>query len=252
MEHKKNKIEVCFSPALLGLFDAAGKIVIVIDVLRATSSICVAFAQGAEEIVPVAKIEECLTYKEKGFLIAGERNGEMLPGFDFGNSPFSYMGIHLKGKSIALTTTNGTQAIEAAKNSHCVVIGSFLNLEVLCQWLSGQRKDIICLCAGWKNKFNLEDTLFAGAVGDYLLSGDLFSTDCDSTIAARHLYRLAKSDLHGFLSDSSHRRRLERLNIEKDVAYCLTPNQANVIPVLEGSSLRSMKFNLQNKTQLSN
>src|SRR6185295_4619519 len=90
-------IEVCFSPALINLFDVSESIVVVVDILRATSSICVAFAHGAESVIPLASIEESLAYKEKGYLIAGERNGEMIEGFDMGNSPFSFMEDRIKG-----------------------------------------------------------------------------------------------------------------------------------------------------------
>ena len=233
----QNKIEVCFSPALFELFDLKESIVIVIDVLRATSSICIAFENGAERIIPVSKVEDAMTYKGKGYLVAAERNGETIDGFDFGNSPFSYTREKVKGKKIALTTTNGTQAINAARNSHKVVIGSFLNLDALCDWLKEQNKNVICLCAGWKNKFNLEDTLFAGAVVQQLKNSEKFYSDCDSALASEYLYSLAKNDLYKFLENSSHRKRLEKLHIDKDVAFCLTPNQTDVIPVLEGDCL---------------
>jgi|SRR6185436_11774566 len=238
-KNSKRLIEVCSSPLLFGLDDHLDEIVVVIDILRATSSICIAFENGAEKIIPVAEIEETRSYREKGFLVAGERNGEVIEGFDFGNSPFSFDGAKVKGKSIAFTTTNGTQAIAVARHSKIVVIGSFLNLTVLCNWLATQNSNVVCLCAGWKNRFNLEDTLFAGAVTDRLMNAG-FNTICDSAIAARHLYLVAKDDLNGFLEDSSHRRRLKRLHIERDIDFCLTPDQVNVIPVLKNGVLVKM------------
>ena len=234
---KLRNIEVCNSPQLFDLYDCSNSIVVVIDVLRATSSMCVAFEHGASCIVPVSGVEETRKYKEKGFIIAAERDGEMIPGFDFGNSPFSFMGENIKGKSIALSTTNGTQAIRVAKNAYQVVIGSFLNLDSLCEWLCRQENNVLCLCAGWKNRFNLEDTLFAGAVVHRLKKSGMFATLCDSSIAAEHLYLSAGQDLYKFLESSSHRKRLERLQIERDVKYCLTPNQTTVIPVLQGEVL---------------
>ncbi len=237
MQKAGNTIEVCFSPALFGLFDSKDCIVVVADVLRATSSICVAFEHGAGRIVPVETTEESMAYRNKGFIVAAERKGEMVPGFDLGNSPFSFMSRDLKGKTIALTTTNGTRAIRAAAGSYKVAIGSFLNISALCRWMAGEGKNVICLCAGWKNKFNLEDTLFAGAVVSYLTGKAGFYTECDSALAASHLYEKAKPDLYNFLENSSHRKRLQRLHIEKDIAYCLTPDQTSVIPVLEGDFL---------------
>lgn len=230
-------LEVCFSPALIHLHDISDSIVVVIDVLRATSSICVAFANGVRSIVPVSTIEESLSYKEKGYLVGAERNGEMLEGYDLGNSPFSYLDPRVKGRDIALTTTNGTQAIAAAKGAHQIVIGSFLNLDCLCEWLKAQDKNVLLLCSGWKNSFNLEDTILAGAVAQQLESHYTLNKMCDAVIGAIHLYNIAKSDINGFLEKSSHRKRLERLHIDKDIEYCLTPNQAPVVPVMLDGAL---------------
>jgi 2-phosphosulfolactate phosphatase len=233
----KRTIDICFTPALIHLYDISDSVVVVIDVLRATSSICVALANGVNSIVPVAGIEESLAYRSKGFLIGAERNGEMLDGFDFGNSPFSYMQDNIKGRNVALSTTNGTQAIEAAKNAYKIAIASFLNLDAISKWLGMQDKNVVLLCSGWKNSFNLEDTLLAGAVATKLKNDFGYSSLQDSVIAAKHLYEIAKDDLYGFLEESSHRKRLEKLQIEKDIEYCLTPNQTNVVPVLVDGAL---------------
>jgi 2-phosphosulfolactate phosphatase len=223
-------IEVCLTPALIHLHDLNNATVVVIDILRATSSMCVAFTQGVKSIVPVAKVEESLAYKEKGFLIGAERDGEMLEGFDIGNSPFSYMNEKVVGRDIALTTTNGTQAIAAAKNAKQIVVGSFLNLDTLCDWLSQQEGNIVLLCSGWKNSVNMEDTLFAGAVVSQMRGSFNFTNLRDTAIIAERLYHLAKEDMNEFLVESSHRNRLRKLNIDRDIQYCLTPNQANVVP----------------------
>ena len=228
-------IDVCLSPELISLYDIKGRIIVVIDILRATSCMTTAFAHGVKSILPVASLEECRKLKNEGFTCAAERDGKKEDGFDLGNSPFSYMNGAVTGKSIALTTTNGTNAIRAAKDAKMVVIGSFLNLSFLCEWLRQQEEDVICLCAGWKNVFNLEDTLFAGAVVEKLIREFSFSSNCDSAIASRHLYNLAKKDLYRFLENSSHRKRLEKLQIEEDISYCLTPDQTPVLPVLQGN-----------------
>ncbi|MFN5324900.1 MAG: 2-phosphosulfolactate phosphatase [Bacteroidota bacterium] len=237
----KRTIDVCFSPALLPLYDYKGSIVVVIDVLRATSSICVAFANGVRSIVPVATLEESMAYREKGYLVGAERKGERVDGFDLGNSPFSFMDASIKNRDIALTTTNGTQAIKAADGAHSIVVGSFLNLDALCQWLLSENQNVVLLCSGWKNSFNLEDTLFAGAVVDKLKGLFDYTDHRDSAIAAQCLYDLAKTDLLGFLEQSSHRHRLAALQIEKDVEFCLIPNQTDVVPVLKGSALVNVK-----------
>ena len=242
MMNTKKSIEVCFSPISYPLFANNEAIVVVIDIFRATSAICTAISHGINGIIPVATIEEAREYQLKGFLAAAERNGEIQPGFDMGNSPFSYMDEKLKGKKIALTTTNGTQAIAASKDAYKVVIGSFLNLSVLSSWLENQNRDVILLCSGWKNKFNLEDTLFAGAVSQRLILSGKFENSCDTTHAASLLYETAKHDLFNFLGNSSHRNRLEKLNLEKDILYCLKADQTPVIPILDNGVLIKMEL----------
>lgn len=235
--NRKPFIDVCLSPALYNLYNPQDSIVVVIDVLRATSSICIAFEYGAQCLVPVSTIEESMGFKKEGYLIGAERQGEMLAGFDFGNSPFSYMDDKIKGSKIALTTTNGTRALNIAKNAHTVVVGSFLNLDALCDWLKEQKRDVICLCSGWKNSVNLEDTLFAGAVVSKLIPDFDLSDFRDTAIAANQIYNFAKDDLYGYLDNSSHRKRLEKLNINEDIIFCLKPNQTKAIPILKGDTL---------------
>jgi 2-phosphosulfolactate phosphatase len=231
------QVEVCYTPQAYPLFHNEKAIVVVIDVLRATSAITTAFYNGVSKMIPVATVEQAKALQQKGYMAAAERNGEMIEGFELGNSPFGYMNNKVKGKTIAISTTNGTQAIEAARNASQVIVGSFLNLDVVIDYLREQKRDVILLCAGWKNKFNLEDTLFAGAVADMLLLKGDFTTNCDSALASSHLYHLAKHDLYGFLANSSHRNRLAKLDLERDIRYCLTPNQCPVIPIMEGEYL---------------
>lgn len=230
-------IEVCYTPQAYNLFHKDEAIVVVIDIFRATSAIVTAFYNGVSKMIPVATVEEAREYQQNGYMAAAERNGEMIEGFELGNSPFGYMNNKVKGKIIAISTTNGTQAIEASRKASKVVVGSFLNLDVLCEYLASQKREVVLVCAGWKNKFNLEDTLFAGAVVDKLMSESNFTTGCDSAIASRHLYSLAKNDMYAFLGNSSHRNRLAKLDLERDIQYCLTPNQCPVIPILEGKYL---------------
>jgi 2-phosphosulfolactate phosphatase len=234
------KIEVCLTPALLNLYDISDSIVVVIDVLRATSSITYGIDNGAEAIIPVAQVEDCLNFSDSGYLLAAERNGEVVAGYDFGNSPFSYTKEKVNGKTIVLTTTNGTKSLHMARESaYQVVIGSFLNLTSLSNWLKSQDKNVLLLCAGWKDKFNLEDTLFAGAVVN-LLRKDFIHFD-DSCVAAEDMYLLAKNDLRTYLYKSSHSHRLEQLNIEADVQFCLKTDICDAIPVLEGERLVLLK-----------
>ncbi|ALL08318.1 2-phosphosulfolactate phosphatase [Pedobacter sp. PACM 27299] len=236
----QKSIEVCLTPALLDLYSIEDRVVVVIDVLRATSSMVYGIDNGASAIIPVAQVDDCLNYVDKGFLLAAERNGEVVEGYDFGNSPFSYSREKVNGKTIVLTTTNGTKALHLAqKRAHQVVIGSFLNLEALCNWLRIQDKGVLLLCAGWKDKFNLEDTLFAGAVVKELRKD--FTHFDDSCVAAEDLYDLAKDDLRNYLHKSSHSHRLAELNIEEDVKFCLQLNICTAIPVLVGDALVALE-----------
>lgn len=236
----QKRIEVCLTPALLNLYAIENSIVVVIDVLRATSSMVYGIDNGASAIIPVANVEDCLGYADQGFLLAAERNGEVVSGYDFGNSPFSYTKEKVGGKTVVLTTTNGTKALHMARErAHQVVVGSFLNLHALCEWLKVQNKSVLLLCAGWKDQFNLEDTLFAGAVVRELRKD--FEHFDDSSVAAEDLYQLAKDDLRTYLHKSSHSHRLAELNIEEDVKFCLQLNICAAIPVLIGDSLIALQ-----------
>lgn len=234
------KLEVCLTPALLHLYDISQSIVVVIDIFRATSSICYGIENGAEAIIPVASVEICDSHRNSEFLLAAERDGEVVAGFDFGNSPFSYSKDKVDGKTIVLTTTNGTYAIDQSLAASKIIIGSFLNLTSLANWLNAQKEDVILLCSGWKEKVNLEDTLFAGAVVHHLINCG-YKLD-DSSIAAEDLYKLAKNDLSTYLKKTSHSERLKKLGIEEDIEFCLNVDITTAIPVLEGDRLVKLKF----------
>ncbi len=228
-------VDVCLSPELLELYPVEGKVVVVADILRATSCMTTAFAHGASEIIPVSTVEECLELKTKGYLTAAERNGEKVEGFEFGNSPFSYMNDGIEGAKIAVTTTNGTMSINKSKGADEVIIGSFLNLSTVIKYLLDQEKDVLILCAGWKGRINLEDTLFAGAVVEGVKNE--FLCEHDGSIVAHSIYLNAGNDKLGFLSNCSHFRRLSKLNIGEDIEFCMKEDVYNVIPVLQGDRL---------------
>ncbi len=236
--NKNRKIEVCLSPSLLHLYPVKDSIVVVIDIFRATSSICYGIDNGATAIIPVDSVEACARYANKGYLLAAERNGEVVQGYDFGNSPYAYTKEKVAKQTIVLTTTNGTTAIQSAKDAKKIIIGSFLNLDSICHWLSEQTHDVLLLCSGWKNNFNLEDTLFAGAVVHQLENE--FQSYCDASVAAKDLYALAQNDVRTYLKKSSHNKRLQELNIEDDILFCLQKNITHSIPVLQGERLVKM------------
>src|SRR5476651_968790 len=236
-----NQLNVCLTPALIPLYDVENYIVVIVDIFRATSSICYGIENGAEAIIPVSQVEECAAYREKGldYLLAAERDGKVVDGFDFGNSPFSYTQEKVAGKTVVLTTTNGTHALHLARSAKKIVIGSFLNLTSLCNWLKTQNDNILLVCAGWKNNFNLEDTLFAGAVIEQLKTGN-FKLD-DPAIAANDLYQTGKHDINQYLKKTSHGERLKKLGIEKDIEFCLNVDLTTAIPFLDGEKLVKMR-----------
>jgi 2-phosphosulfolactate phosphatase len=236
-EEKKYRVEVCFSPEEFDLYKQEYKAVVAIDVLRATTAICTAFQYGAEKMIPVSTVEEARALKDEGFLAGAERNGRIVEGFDFGNSPYSYMGEHIKGQTLVLTTTNGTKAINRAAKTHEVYVGALVNLDAIIKLLIDQPTDVLLLASGWQGKFNLEDSICAGAITEALLESGLYMSDEDSTIAAMFLFKKAKDNYFGFLKASSHRRRLKNLNLNEDIKYCLTPNQTDVIPVYRDGAL---------------
>jgi 2-phosphosulfolactate phosphatase len=233
MQDENKKIEVCFSPALYPYYKNDKAIVVVADILRATTAICAAFENGVKHLIPVAGIEEARAWKEKGYLVAAERDGLVLDFADFGNSPFNFSPDRVKGETIVYSTTNGTQAIKMAAGARHVAIGAFSNLTALAGWLANEGSDVLVLCAGWKNRYNLEDSIFAGALANMMIQGEQYKTICDSTLSAIELWQLARHDLTGFMEKAAHRHRLKKLGLDDVMEYCHTPDTTKVIPLLK-------------------
>jgi 2-phosphosulfolactate phosphatase len=233
----KRRLETCFSPALFEPVVHKDSIVVIIDVLRASSAICTAFANGAASIIPVAAVTEAKEYKSKGYLVAAERDGFILDFADFGNSPFNFTREKVSGKTIVYSTTNGTGIINLTLSCYLTVIGSFLNIGALEQWLIEQKRDVLLLCAGWKNRFNIEDTVCAGAIAEILMNSNYYTTICDSTFAAIDLWLLARPDLSGYIEKAAQRIRLRDKNLDDCLEFCLTPDFTDKIPVLKNGIL---------------
>jgi len=233
-------LETCFSPALYEPERHVGSIVVVIDILRATSAICTAFENGAEAIIPVETVTEAKEYKTKGYLVAAERDGYVLDFADFGNSPFNFTPDKVSGQTIVYSTTNGTGIIKIASQAGSIIIGSFLNISALTGWISKQERPVVLFCAGWKNRFNLEDTVCAGAIAERLMATSLYSTKCDSTNAALDLWSAAKNDLSAYIEKTAQRSRLRDKNLDDCIPFCLTMDYTSKIPVIRDGILISM------------
>lgn len=238
MSVNKPSLEVCLSPALLHLYNTKGAVVVIIDIFRATSTITAALHNGAECVIPVASVSDCIAIGASipNSLTAGERDGKVAEGLQYGNSPLEYPPSFIKGKTLVLTTTNGTRLLHMVQDAADIVIGSFLNLSIVCDYLLSQNKNVLLGCASWKDKFNLEDTLYAGAIVNRLQHA--FEINCDAARGARHLYNSSGGkDFIEFLKDSSHYRRLSSFGLQHDMEYCVKPDIHPVLARLQGDRI---------------
>ena len=231
-------IEVCFSPKLFPeILTKENFIIVLVDILRATTTICTAFENGVKTIIPVATIEEAKGLKDQGYLVASEQDGKKLDFADFGNSAFSFTREKVEGETLVYCTTNGTRALDMAKPSGQAVIGAFINISALTTWLIEKDKNVVILCSGWKNKFCLEDTLFAGALSSRLLDSGKFTTNCDSAHASMDLWSMAKPDILQYLEKAAHRHRLKKLGLDDVIPYSFSFDQTKVVPVFDGKTI---------------
>jgi len=240
MTNSRAALHTSLSPALLHLYDATNSVVVIIDVLRATSTIATALSNGARYVVPVDSVAKCIELgKQINCVTAGERDGKIAEGLSYGNSPFEYSRDFIEGKILVLTTTNGTKLLHMAldKGAKDIVTGSFPNLGAVCNFLLSQNQHVILGCAAWKDKVNIEDLLFAGAVINKVKHH--FDINCDSSSIAETMYLEARKDLYEFMKKqrASHFTWLTAFGLEKDIRYCLTPDIANVLPFYEDGKL---------------
>jgi len=232
-------VEVCFSPKLFPDIVTTGEFVVVlVDVLRATTTIVTAVANGVEAIVPVATHDEARRFKAEGYLVASEKDGVQLDWADFGNSAFSFTREAIGGRTLVYCTTNGTRALHIAGGASAIAIGAFINITALTEWLADRHEDVVILCSGWKDKFCLEDTLFAGALTGRLLETGRFRTECDSAHASLDLWGLAEDDPLGYIEKAAQRHRLRKLGLDDVIPYSFAFDVADVVPVFDGRQIR--------------
>ena len=230
---QKPTLFTSLSPALLDLYNLQNAIVVIIDVFRATSTIATALYNGALRIIPVDSVEQCIAIGAglDGCITAGERDGKVIEGLQYGNSPAEYPRDFIEGKTLVLTTTNGTRLLHMAleKGADKVITGSFPNLSSVCTYLTRQNKNVILGCSGWKNRFNIEDTLFAGAVVNKIK--EHFTIHCDSSLMAENMYKLHEDDMMEFIEKTTHWHRLAAYGLQIDLQYCVSADVANVLPI---------------------
>lgn len=239
MQTNKPTLYTCLSPALLHLYELKNAVVVIIDVFRATSTIAAVLHNGAKCIIPVDTVAKAIEISKRiDAIAAGERDGQIAEGLQHGNSPLEYSKEFIFGKTLVLTTTNGTKLLHMAldNNADTIISGSFPNLSAVCKFLIKQNKNVVLGCAGWKDRYNLEDTLFAGAVIKNIK--EHFTIHCDSSLTAELLYEKHKDDLHGFAPNLTHYHRLvDRFGLIEDIRFCLTPDVADVLVVYEEGKL---------------
>lgn len=235
----KRELSVCLSTSMIQSFDVKDKIIVVVDIFRATSVICTALSNGVTEVIAVNKIDDVKPYlNNKNYLVAAERDGKVVEGFEFGNSPLSYINNpNIIGKKLVLTTTNGTKAINSSLGADEILIGSFLNLLSLENILKQKNKDCIIYCSGWKGQVCLEDTLFAGCLASRLLNSNSFFSHCDSVILSKNIYDSAKDNMTSFLIKSSYKERTRELNINPDIDFCLSLDKFKDVPTYRNGKL---------------
>lgn len=228
---QKPSLHTVLSPRLLDLYDLTDSIVVIIDVFRATSTIATALYNGAVQVIPVPDVESCIRIGKEtpNSVTAGEREGKVIPGLQYGNSPAEYTCDFIEGKSLVLTTTNGTKLLNMALQAGAsdIITGSFPNLSAVCEYLSSSDKNVILGCSGWKDKVNLEDTLFAGAIAHQI--GNKYDILCDSTLMAEKVYKENANDLISLAKQATHWHRLSNYGLSYDLEYCISKDVANVL-----------------------
>ena len=228
-------LDLCFSPELLPLYELGGKMAVIVDILRASSTIVTALGEGVSHVFPVASLEECAAYgRQHGGLTAAERDGLPALGFDLGNSPFGFLdpARPVRGQALTISTTNGTAALRRSLAAEAVVVGAFLNLAAVANFCQRQQRDVLVVCAGWKGQFCLEDTVYGGALAERLAAAGFDVRGSDATLAALHLWEQGRADLPAYLLQSAHVRRLNSLEASQDFEFCLRVDAyADVLPL---------------------
>lgn len=227
-----NALEICYLPAQwrrLQPVQRQASVCVVIDVIRATSTIVTALAQGASGVQPVADADEAFALKAQNpaTLLAGERGGRPLPGFDLGNAPSEFTAERVKGQSIILTTTNGTQALAACQGARAVITASLLNLEAAARRLRELGPPWIVLCAGFEGGFGADDAMVAGALAEALKQ--------DHALVS--LYRSVRRNLPEALLNSQAGQELVKAGLEKDVPFCAELNRFALVPTLDANGV---------------
>ena len=227
-------IEVCLTHQQLKNYNFKGKIVIIIDVLRATSTINTILYNGAQLVKPVETLEECKKYRDESYIIMAERMGKKVRGFDYGNSPTKIDKNEFEGRKVSIATSNGTKAIIKTKGSKVSILGSFLNMSSLIDFINKNPEDALIVCSGWQGSSNIEDTLCAGGI---ICGSKTHFIISDNAIMAKELFESSKNKILETMMGSSHAKRLSSNDNIRDIEFCSKVDIQPVIPILKDDYL---------------
>ncbi|MDE0020654.1 MAG: 2-phosphosulfolactate phosphatase [Candidatus Poribacteria bacterium] len=217
--------------------DADGAVA-AIDILRATSTIAAALANGAEAVAPALSPEEAVEMRGDcgETLLGGERGNVKLDGFDLGNSPLEYTRAVVEGRTICFTTTNGTRLIRAAEGARRLFAGAFINISAVCRALEADCGNALLACAGTHGRLSLDDALFAGACVHRIKGA--FDRLTDAARTAEALWLSRRGDLRAALREAEHAQTLLRFGYERDIDYAAQIDAAPVLPIYEAGRFR--------------
>lgn len=241
------QIDIQLIPVLPSIDLLSNRTVVVLDVLRATSVMVQAISQGASGILPVATVEEAFEMAKRfprgRALLGGERRSRKIEGFDLGNSPREYLSEIVKGKTIILTTTNGTKAFHAVSSGREILAGSFFNIGAIAKQCLALGNDLLIFPSGDEGRFSLEDTVCGGMLIDRLLTcgqGEVILTDASRS--AHILYQRFQENLEEAFRLSSHGRELMERGFTEDLAYCAQVDLSPVVPFFQDGVIRAFSF----------
>lgn len=216
--------------------DVRDKTVVMIDVLRASSTMVTALHNGAKGVIAVEDMDDASKFSrnldEESYLLSGEKDGITIEGYDLGNSPLEHTAEIVKGRTIILNTTNGTKAIRRCSLADTIIVGSFLNLKAVVDHLKQLNGEILLVCAGWRGRLSLEDILCAGNIIYELCSGQLPSSARDGAKVAFGLFEKFGDDIENSIKSSNYAVRLKGIVGEGDLSYCCQRSIVQVLPVL--------------------
>ncbi len=240
------KIENLFTPGEIDESFVKGKMVAVIDVLRACTTVAYAMARGCERIIPVASVEAATnlaaSLEKTVTLLGGEREGKRIDGFDLGNSPLEYTAEAVKGKTVILATTNGTKAISMSQGAESILITSFVNMSSVVHHLRAAQEDALTIvCAGESNRFALEDAVCAGMLIERVCQDDDDIELSDGAHAARLLYRVNEQSIPALIKSCEHGRYLDNLGFGQDLEVCSRIDTLKIVPVVKDGRINKAK-----------